>query len=530
MTPSTSFAGTAPLARLALRLDRLRLTAWVATIALLPAATAAQYKKLYPTDDSVRQVADVITNPSLVAMNGQLYRASLGGLTAWKISATALVLAGLMNLLTITRHTRTEEETGRLELLGSHAVGRHAPLTAALAVTTIANTALAALTTLVLIATGLPAAGSLTFGLAIGAFGAVMATIAAIAAQLTASARTANAIAAATLGACYALRAIGDTGPAWLSWTTPIGWAMRTRPYAGENWAVLALIAALAAAAATAAYTLNGHRDQGAGLIAQRRGPARAAPTLSGPIGLAWRLQRGLFAGWAIGLTLAGFAVGGVTKSVSENIGENDQITQMLSKLGGETGLTDMYLSAVLGIIGVVTAAYTVQATLRPRAEETAGRVEPILATSVSRIRLAASHLAFAIGGTTTLLALAGATTGLAHGLATGDVAGQVPRLTAATLAQAPATWVLAGLGAALFGLAPRLTGLTWAALAACLLLMDLGALLDLNQRLIDLSPFAHVPKLPGADFTATPMLWLTAAAAALTTAGLAGFRRRDLG
>jgi ABC-2 type transport system permease protein len=57
-----------------------------------------------------------------------------------------------------------------------------------------------------------------------------------------------------------------------------------------------------------------------------------------------------------------------------------------------------------------------------------------------------------------------------------------------------------------------------------------LGVLLGLSQWLVDVSPFAHVPKLPGTAFTATPLLWLTGITVALAAAGLAGFRRRDIG
>jgi hypothetical protein len=45
----------------------------------------------------------------------------------------------------------------------------------------------------------------------------------------------------------------------------------------------------------------------------------------------------------------------------------------------------------------------------------------------------------------------------------------------------------------------------------------------------MDVSPFTHVPRLPAGAVSATPLLWLTAVALALTAAGLAGFRRRDL-
>jgi ABC-2 type transport system permease protein len=98
-----------------------------------------------------------------------------------------------------------------------------------------------------------------------------------------------------------------------------------------------------------------------------------------------------------------------------------------------------------------------------------------------------------------------------------------------AALAQVPAAWVLAGLGVALIGLAPRLSALTWAALIVSVLLVELGVLFGLNQWVVDLTPFAHVPKLPGSAFTAAPVVWLTAVAVALGAVGLAGLRRRDM-
>ena len=92
---------------------------------------------------------------------------------------------------------------------------------------------------------------------------------------------------------------------------------------------------------------------------------------------------------------------------------------------------------------------------------------------------------------------VAGACAGVAHAAQTGD-AGQFPRLLGAALAQVPAAWVLAGLALAIFGLLPRATLAAWAALALCLALAELGPVLELSQSVIDLSPFAHSPQLPG--------------------------------
>jgi len=525
-----TLAGTGTLLRLALRLDRVRLSVWVIFLAIMPAATAAQYKKLYPTEQSLQAVSGVVSNPSLVALNGPLFGVSLGGLTAWKIGATEFILVALMSLLTVVRHTRTEEETGRLELVGATVVGRYAPLTAALLAAALANVATVLLVTLGLVGVGLPVSGSLALGAAVGLAGLVFAGVAAVAAQLTAGARAATGIASAVLGGSYLLRAVGDTGPTWLTWISPIGWSMRMRPFAGEQWWAAGLALGAVMALSIVAYALVGSRDVGAGLLPERPAPATGAPALGSPFALAWRLHRGTLIGWLVGMAVTGAILSGPANSLSDAVNLNQQVTDLLARMGGRKGLIDMYFAAVFGITGVVVAAYTVQATLRLRAEESSGRAEPVLATPVARIRWALSHLMFALLGTALLLAVVGVGSGLVYGLQTHDVGGQVPRLLAAALVQLPAAWVLAGLGVALFGLAPRLSSLTWAGLIACVVLLELGAILGLSQWLVDASPFAHIPKLPGSAFTGTPLIWLTGIAAVLVASGLAGFRRRDVG
>jgi ABC-2 type transport system permease protein len=453
---------------------------------------------------------------------------TLGGLTAWKIGITELILVALMSLLTVVRHTRAEEEAGRLELLGATVLGRYAPLTAALLAVCLANVAIVVLIVLFLIGTGLGAAGALALGLAIGLTGVFFAAVGAVAAQLTQSARSANGIAIAVLGVVYLLRAVGDTGPIALTWVSPIGWALRMRPYAGERWWPAGLIVVLALALTAVAYRLVARRDIDAGLLPQRPGPAAAAPGLRGPFALAWRLQRGTLLAWVVAMLVSGAVMGGAAEGISHYTASK-QVSDLLVKMGGPGALVDSYLAAVFGIVGLVAACYTVQVTLRLRNEEAAGRLEPLLATRVGRFRWAASHLVFALLGTAVLLVVAGLGGGLSYGAQAHDLGHQVPRLLAAAMVQLPAAWVLAGLGVALFGLVPRLTALTWAGLIACVVLLELGVLLGLSHWVVDASPFAHVPKLPGSAFTAMPLVWLTAVAVVLGAVGLVGFRRRGI-
>lgn len=524
----STLARTGTMTRLALRLDRVRLPLWVLVIGAMPAATAANYQKLYPTEASLDVVRGVVDTPALVALGGPLFEVSIGALTAWKIGVTAYILAALMSIFTVVRHTRAEEETGRLELLGATTVGRAAPLTAAL-LTAAANAGVAVVSAAGLVAVGLPVAGSIALGASAGLFGAALGGVAAVAAQLTGSARTANGMAAAVLGAAFLLRAVGDTGPGWLSLLSPMGWAMRMRPYAGERWWIAGVFVALVAILVAVAYLLVGRHDLGAGMIAERAAAPAAGPWLSGPLGLAWRLHRGALLGWVVGMAVAGATMGGAVHGISDATDLSPQMHDMLSRMGGSKAVVDQFLAAVMGIAGLTAAAYTVQATTRLRAEEGAGRLEPLLATRVGRIRWALSHLVFAWLGTALLLAVFGAAAGLVYGAQVHDVGGQLTRLIAAALVQLPAAWVLAGLGVALFGISSRLAAIAWGGLITSVMITEVGAIVGLNHWVLDVSPPAHVPKLPGSVVTGTPLLWLIGIAALLAVGGLAAFRRRDL-
>ena len=119
---------------------------------------------------------------------------------------------------------------------------------------------------------------------------------------------------------------------------------------------------------------------------------------------------------------------------------------------------------------------------------------------------------------------------GLVHGADAGDVSGAVARLTGAALSTLPAVWVVLAVAVLLYGAVPRLTGLAWAALIVFLLLGEFGDLLDLPSWLVDLSPFAHLPALPGGVLEWTPLVGLAVVAAVACGAGLAALARRDIG
>lgn len=527
--------GTLGLARLILRRDRWLMPLWMVWLAFVPINFAAGFAALYPTAADRQQFAEASSgSAALVALYGPVFGASVGALVAWRTSIVT-VIVGLISALTVIRHTRAEEEAGRRELLGATVVGRHAGLAAALLTTGAANLVLAGLVAIGMAAQGLPVAGSLALGLQFALAGLVFASVGAVAAQLTESAGAARGLAISVLGAAMLLRvggdagAVADGGPGWLSWLSPLGWALQIRPYADERWWVLTLLGGLVVALAAAAVVLSARRDVGAGLVPTRLGPAGAPARLRGPVALAWRLHRGLLAGWTAGFMVMGVVLGGVAESVGDLFTDSQELRDVFSRLGGQAALVDAFLAAMAGLYGFVAAAYAVQATLRMRAEETSLRAEAVLATSVSRLRWAAGHLTFAALGPALALAAAGAATGLVHGLNTGDVGRELPRVFSGAVVQLPAVWLLAGIATALLGLLPRLAAVSWASVAMVVAIGLFGAVLRFDQWLLDVSPFTHVPRLPGGDVSVVPLGWLLAITAALAVAGLYGLRRRDI-
>ncbi|MGA8071191.1 MAG: hypothetical protein WB946_06810, partial [Halobacteriota archaeon] len=180
----SEFSGTGALIRLILRRDRLLLPIWIALPPLFVVVVAAAFVSLYPTAASQQLLAaQIVSSPGFVALLGSVSSATIGGLTAWRSSLFAAVIVAGANALTVIRHTRADEETGRYELLGSGVVGRRAPLSASLIVTLFADLVIAALVAAALVAFGLPVAGSVALGLSFAAIGWTFAALAGVAGQ-----------------------------------------------------------------------------------------------------------------------------------------------------------------------------------------------------------------------------------------------------------------------------------------------------------------------------------------------------------
>lgn len=530
---ASNFAGTGKLLRLCLRRDRIIAPLWILILSVpLASVYVGSIAALYPTeDDRAAMAATIMASPAQRAMYGNIYADNLGAVGLWKAGAYTLLLAVAV-ILTVIRHTRAEEETGRAELIGSTAVGRFAELTAALTLAYGAALATGLIGFLALLTTDIPAAGSLAFCLGLVGAGLVFGAVAALAAQVTTSARTARALSLSLLAAAFTLRAAGDVsaadGSSALSWLSPLGWSLQLRAFAGDRYWVFALHLLAGAVLTGLAYLLLSRRDVGAGLLPERPGPARAGTGLGGVFGLGWRVNRGSVLLWTAGLCLYGLMIGSVAHGIGDELGDQEAVHDIVTRLGGTPALESAFIAVAFSMIAVLTSAFAVSVTLRAHQDEISGRAETVLSGAVPRTRWLASYLAIALAGSAVALIFAGAIAGAIYAVSAGDI-GLAPSVIGSAAVQLPGVWLLAAVTVFLIGLAPRCAPAAWAVLVAFVALHLLGSIGEFPWWVKDLEPYSHAPLVGAGHFTGQPLLWLLVIDGALIAAGAAAFRRRDV-
>jgi len=162
------FAGTSRLLKLYLRRDRIVLPIWT----LLPIfLIMSQLSFLKAMPDWQMFISELSASPITSAMLGPIVPLSIEGAILWRglLQASIAVMFGAS--LIMIRHTRTEEASGRNELILGRPIGRYANLSAALILSCGGSLLAGLLTAAVLMGNGLAGNGSLLAGLTLAASG-----------------------------------------------------------------------------------------------------------------------------------------------------------------------------------------------------------------------------------------------------------------------------------------------------------------------------------------------------------------------
>jgi polyether ionophore transport system permease protein len=510
------------LVTVSLRTAPGQILGWALAVSALLASSASTISNNY-TQQAERDAyaAAYVGTQSSAALQGRGYNLdTVGGILANEMGYLTLIMLPLIGLHLAIRFTRSVEDTGRLDILTAGPVHRLAPAAAGLTAAALTAVLTFLFSAAALVTLDYPVAGSLRYAGGLGALMLAFTGIGALVAQCCRDARTSYVLAIACWMVSYLARAVVDARGVDLTWVNPESWLAEIRPFAADAplWPWIA-IAATAAVSFAAAGVVATRRDQGAGLIPPRPGPATAPAWMTSPLRLLTRLTFGVCLGWFVGGSLFAFSFGYLTQQMS-----------VLSAISGTTrdDNVDATLSLFVQMNALLAAAAAIQLIQWLAAEETAGRVGYALASPVSRRRWWAAGASLVTASSLILLVGMGVSTGLGLAAGFGD-AGYLDEGLPATLAYAPAVLLIEVVALALLSVSPRAVTVTWLAVGWGVVVCLRADLLDLPEWARRLSPLDWVGAVPRDTWDRPVALAMTLLALALAAAALLAFQRRDL-
>ena len=527
-----SFTGTLSLTRLYIRRGRWLLPLWILLPVLISAAvvsSAAVYQ------DVGLFVEELTANPLISSILGPGMSHDVAGVVVWRSTGQIVLILGIAMMLTVIRHTRSEEEAGRNELLRAYVTGPHASLTAALLIACISSLLAGLLVTVYFISLRQAVSSSFVFGLMIALASCVHAGVGGLAAQLNKGADKARGVALAFAGAEIFFLIINNSqgsysGWAWLS---PMAWHRVAQPFYGDKALSLVFMVIILAIPVVAAYVLSARRDLGEGIFPEKSGRAQAAAGFRSPLALAWRLQKGSAIGVLVGIVLIGGAVGGMAQSVSETAGIGD----LLGGIGGmnwmaEVGNRNAFIGVFIYILTMAIAAYSIMSVLRLQKEEYEYHAEMILAKPVSRTQWMFSNLLVSMLCVTGIILVLGISSGLMFGLGSNDFGQSFQSIWLMCVTKIPVVWVMAGIAALLYGVLPRMATILslciWGVFTVVEFLWEIQIV---SWAVMQFTPYAYAHyTVPVANLPIMPLIVLVILAFALQALGVLGFEKRSIG
>ncbi|TDW28750.1 ABC transporter permease [Cryobacterium psychrophilum] len=527
---STALAGTAPLLRTTLHHDGRSFAPWILIVTVLATSSVLVYPWVFPSQQDRAGLATAIgANPALGLIFGPAYDLSTAdGFTAWRSLALGGFLVALGAIFTVTRATRGQEDSGQAELLASGVLGRSSRLLAGVGMALIGSLLLGIVAGVATALCGGAWDSSLLLGGTFAATGWMFAAIAAVTAQIGSDLRTANSLAVGTLGVLFLLRGflISISAPEWAVWANPLGWMTQTRPATENNWWPLLFAVVFTLVLLAIAFALQARRDFGQGAIAPRQGPARGR--IRSPLRLALRIHGGPVLTWTIAFLALGVMFGYFTSSITDLLGADSGVTQMLASGGASSDtLVSVFLVTILSLVGIIATIPGVQSVLKARAEEMDDRVEPVIAAGIRRSRYFGSNVLVAFAAPTAYVLIAGAI--IAALASNADIGIDYGSAFLQALATVPAVWTVIALAVAVVGARPQVTLAAWFGVLASFVLTLLGPTFKLPDGALAISPFWHIPLVSSVDLDLSGLVWITVVTLVLGAIGFAGFRRRDL-
>ncbi len=529
------FKGTGQLIKIITRSHRFQIIAWLLGIVIVSIAVASSYQSVYQNASDKQAFALTMQNPAMVAMLGpgyevEEYLVTVGTQFAHEMLLFSVLAVAIMSILLVGSATRTDEETGRIEVIRSLPIGRLSYLAACIIVLGIVNLMITLLTGVgiyLLNIEGISFESAILYGAILGSGGFVFGAITALFAQLSDTSRGTKGLAFGALIIAYLIRAVGDVGNEYLALVSPLGWSVRTGVFIDNHWWPIVISILVTVVLLMITFYLNSIRDLDSGFLPSRKGKTHASPFIKTTFGLVYHLQNVKIVAWSIGIFALGASFGAVMGDMEKYFADNEFVQMMLAQVG-DFSITEQFLAMLMAIMSLISAIPVIMTILKLKSEENHYRTEHFYSRTISRNHVLGCFTLLAVIESVLYLML------LVFGLWLAAMSMMEDPISFGTVVQSalvylPAMWFMIGITVFLFGYAPKITSVIWLYYAFCYVVVYVGGMLKFPDWMMNLSVFEVIPKLPGEDIDVLSLVLLLALSIAFLLIGFIGYNKRDI-
>lgn len=530
------FKKTFFLTRFNIKRDWLKIIIWAVALIALFVGVAAKFTGLYGTQTAIDQIIKTLKTPAMISLFGKMPSGpyTTADVFASEMTVFMTIVAVIMNFSFIIHATRGEKETGTLEIIQSHSVGRLSNLSSALLENFLINLVIGLIYAIGLEFAGLTGTntnGNFLLGLGLGLAGFMFSTIAAVIAQLTDNSRSATILSYIIFGIMYLARMVTDISHPQATWYIPLGWVEKFSTYKDNNWLPVILMFCLSFVMIFIAFTLNNHRDIGSGIIATRSGKSNASPFLRGPLSLFWRLNRVSLIVWLFGLMILGATYGSVFNTIGDILKTNPLLKQLLNTQAINAAnilIIKEFLAILMIVFAILALVPGLMLINYLKTGEEKGYLELIHSKPIGRLKLFNSILALAIVAAATIF-FAGIL-----GLYVGGKAVMKHPIALSIFMRGYTGYlspmlIMLGISVCLVGWLPKLVVLNYGYIVVTFFIQYFGKLIKLPDWSKKISPFGFINQVPVKNFDVSTFWWQIAIGIILIVIGYLGYRRRDL-
>lgn len=473
------------------------LLGWAILWSVLVIGTSAATLGLYGTAES-RAIYATTMGLSRVAeaFNGRAYDlTTAGGIAAFEIGFIGQLAIPIGICLSVVACTRSEEDSGRADIVTAGHFSRSIPLVAATIVAKLSLLVFGVVCFLGLWLMGLPVAGSAWYATSQVIYGLFFLSFGLLIAQVMPNARMSIGVCLGVILGLFLVRALVDGRHLDMVWLSPMGWMTEFRPWAAAwNYWPLAAFAVSILLFGVAAALIHHVRDIGGGLLAARPGRVDMRCWLPGSLAWVWRIQRGCLIVWVMISALWGAAFGAMGQEIRDIVTANPALSASLGGDHPEDALTG--LSIVILVLFALTAG--LQVMQRLAAEELSGRLGLVLSAPVSAGWVWSVWVGCALFFATTVVMGGGTSLAVALGAVTGQDC--LERILVACLCYLIVVSAVISVVGLIFAVAPRLLWIGWGCLVQMASVALLGSVWKMPQWYRMMSPLEQVGQLPRED------------------------------